>query len=97
MLDRRGITSHTTRTSFRAADGQGTTGSVEFVFHSPELHIIVSEGVYDGPMYPVKLRGQCVLVMKTTHVREQNGRVHVVSPVVDLDFGTGHWPGTFQR
>jgi hypothetical protein len=64
---------------FRAADGQGTTGNVEFAFRSPELHIIVSEGVYDGPMYPVKLRGQCVLVMKTSHVREQNGRIHVVN------------------
>lgn len=64
---------------FRAADGQGTTGNVEFVFSSPELHVIISEGMYDGPMYPVKLRGQCVLVMKTSHVREQNGRVHVVN------------------
>src|SRR5438132_4317089 len=26
---------------FRAADGQGTTGNVEFAFRSPELHVIV--------------------------------------------------------
>jgi hypothetical protein len=64
---------------FRAADGQGTTGNVEFAFRSPELHVIFSEGTYDGPMYPVKLRGECVLVLKTNYVREPNGRAHVVN------------------
>lgn len=78
-----GITSMTldrkTADAFHASDGQGTTGNVEFAFRSPELHVVYSEGMYDGPMYPVKLRGECVMVMKTTHVREQNGRPHVVN------------------
>ncbi|HEY2146523.1 MAG TPA: hypothetical protein VGH32_01215, partial [Pirellulales bacterium] len=78
-----GITSMTldrkTSEAFRASDGQGTIGNVEFAFRSPELHVVYSEGMYDGPMYPVKLRGECVMVMKTSHVREQNGRPHVVN------------------
>ncbi len=78
-----GITSMTldrkSTEAFRASDGQGTIGNVEFAFRSPELHVVYSEGMYDGPMYPVKLRGECVMVMKTTHVREQNGRPHVVN------------------
>jgi hypothetical protein len=65
--------------AFHASDGQGTTGNVEFAFRSPELHVLYSEGMYDGPMYPVKLRGECVMVMKTAYVREQNGRPHVVN------------------
>ena len=50
---------------YRAADGQGTTGTVDFAYRSNDLHVIYSEGMYDGPMYPTKLRGQCVIVLKT--------------------------------
>jgi hypothetical protein len=78
-----GITSMTldrkSSEAFHASDGQGTTGNVEFAYRSPELHVVYSEGMYDGPMYPVKLRGECVMVMKTACVREPNGRPHVVN------------------
>ncbi len=64
---------------YRASDGQGTTGNVEFAFRSDDLHVIYSEGMYDGPMYPAKLRGQCVMVLKSNYVRGPNGRVTVVN------------------
>jgi hypothetical protein len=64
---------------FRACDGQGTTGNVEFAYRSDDLHVIYSEGMYDGPMYPTKLRGQCVMVLKSSYVRGPNGHVTVVN------------------
>jgi hypothetical protein len=72
-LDRRGPD------RFRACDGQGTTGNVEFAYRSDDLHVIYSEGMYDGPMYPTKLRGQCVMVLKSNYVRGPNGHVTVVN------------------
>jgi hypothetical protein len=64
---------------YRASDGQGTTGNVEFAYRGDDLHVIYSEGMYDGPMYPAKLRGQCVMILKSNYVRGPNGRVTVVN------------------
>ena len=64
---------------YRAADGQGTTGTVDFAYRSNDLHVIYSEGTYDGPMYPTKLRGQCVIVLKTSYTRDASGRAHVTN------------------
>jgi hypothetical protein len=64
---------------FRASDGQGTTGVAEFVYHTPELQVIYADGIYDGPMAPVKLRGQCVLVLKMNYNRQANGHAAVTS------------------
>ena len=64
---------------YRVSDGQGTTGNVEFAYRGDDLHVIYSEGMYDGPMYPTKLRGQCVLVLKSSYVHGPNGRVSVVN------------------
>jgi hypothetical protein len=64
---------------FRAADGQGTVGSVEYSYRSSETHVLYSEGTYDGPMYPVKLRGECVLLLRSSYARQANGRVQVTN------------------
>jgi hypothetical protein len=64
---------------YRASDGQGTTGNVEFAFRSSDLHVIYSEGMYDGPMFPTKLRGQCVMVLKTVSAHDSGGRAFVTN------------------
>jgi hypothetical protein len=64
---------------YRASDGQGTTGNVEFAYRSSDLHVIYSEGMYDGPMFPAKLRGQCVMVLKTASARDAGGRAYVTN------------------
>lgn len=62
---------------FRCADGDGTTCRAEFVHHSHDTHIIYAEGIYDGPLFPRPVRGQCVAVLKTAEIRETNGRFYV--------------------
>jgi hypothetical protein len=69
----------TTANRLRAADGQGTVGSVEYSYRSADTHVLYSEGSYDGPMYPVKLRGQCVLLLRSGYVRQSNGRVQITN------------------
>ncbi len=65
--------------SYRASDGQGTTGAFEYAYRSGDLHVLYSEGTYEGSMYPAKLRGECVLVLKTAYVKQPNGHVHIVN------------------
>jgi hypothetical protein len=64
---------------FRASDGDGTTCRAEFVFHNHDTHIIYGEGLYDGPMFPRPIRGQCVAVLKTAEIRETNGRYYITA------------------
>ena len=67
--------------SYVANDGAGTTGTVQFVHSTDDTHIIYSEGLYDGPMFPRPIRGRCVMVLKSGFVRETNGRHYVTSRI----------------
>ena len=68
-------------TSYVADDGAGTTGTVQFVHSADDTHVIYSEGLYDGPMFPRPIRGRCVMVLKSGFVRETNGRHYVTSRI----------------
>jgi hypothetical protein len=63
--------------SFRTADGQGTKGRIDYLYSSHDTHVIYSDGLYEGPLYPRPVRGQCVLVLKAGYIRETNGRQYV--------------------
>ncbi len=64
---------------FRVVDGEGTKGTMEYLLSTPDLHIIYSEGTYDGPLYARTVRGRCLMVLRTTSQREQNGRYTITS------------------
>jgi len=38
--------------------------------------VVYAEGLYDGPLFPRTVRGQCVMVLKYTSAREANGRFY---------------------
>ncbi|HEX4130517.1 MAG TPA: hypothetical protein VHZ24_10760 [Pirellulales bacterium] len=60
-----------------ANDGAGTTGDVEMAYHSHDVHVFYAAGRYDGPIFPRPMQGQCVLLLRTSYVRETNGKYHV--------------------
>lgn len=61
-------------THFNVADGEGTKGLVEYLYSSPEMLVVYSEGTYDGPLYARTVRGKCLLVMRTAYRRVAGGR-----------------------
>jgi hypothetical protein len=63
--------------TFRADDGAGTLGTVEFLYRSPGLHLVYAEGSYDGAMFAKPVKGKCVMLLKTGYTREANGRLKV--------------------
>jgi hypothetical protein len=64
---------------FRAADGQGTSGTVQFVYRSRDTHIIYSTGMYDGSLSPARIRGESVVVLKSEYLRDPDGRPRINS------------------
>jgi hypothetical protein len=59
---------------FRCSDGDGTTAHLEVVFRNPQMQVIYADGLYDGPLFPRPVRGQCVAVLQYTNVRKASGR-----------------------
>ena len=65
--------------TFDMADNAGTQGKVEFLYQSPDLHIVFSEGRYRGPMIKKPLTGRSIVLLKTGYVREPDGRYYITS------------------
>ena len=63
--------------SFRADDGAGTTGALEYIHRSHDTHILLADGAYEGALLPKSVRGQCVLILRTTYTRETDGKYRV--------------------
>lgn len=63
--------------AFKADDGAGTLGTVEFLYRSPGLHVVYAEGSYDGAMFAKAVKGKCLMVLRTSYNREGNGRLSV--------------------
>jgi hypothetical protein len=64
---------------FRCSDGDGTTARAEIIFRNQDTEIIYAEGLYEGPLFPKPVRGQCVAVIKTAAQKETNGRYYVTA------------------
>ena len=62
--------------SLKTDDGAGTTSDMELVFGSPDLHIYYGDGLYEGPVLRKKLRGECVIIIRTRpHTEINSGEI----------------------
>ncbi|MCA9214966.1 MAG: hypothetical protein KDB27_17980 [Planctomycetales bacterium] len=59
--------------TLNAADGAGTTSSVELVYGTNDTHLFFCEGEYDGPLFKKPVQGRCVLLLKTGHRQLDDG------------------------
>ena len=62
---------------FRANDGVGTAGHVEYLYRSYDTHILYAEGSYNGPLFINPVHGKCLLVLKTGYVREPSDKYYI--------------------
>jgi hypothetical protein len=62
---------------FHCSDGDGTTARAEIIYRNQDTEIIYADGLYEGPLFPRAVRGQCVGVLKTASQRDTNGRFYV--------------------
>jgi hypothetical protein len=69
----------TDRDTYQLTDGEGTLGTIEFLYRSHDTHVVYVEGRYDGPVLTTPVRGWCVLILKTGYVREPDGRYYITS------------------
>jgi hypothetical protein len=85
---------------FDVNDRAGTRGRLEFVYRGPDLHVVYAQGSYTGPMLPRPVHGECVLVLRSSYIRSNDGRYFVrakLDAFLRLDnVGVGLLAKTFQ-
>lgn len=64
---------------FDARDGVGTQAKIELVFGTPDTHVFLADGAYEGPLLKRRTQGRCVMVLKSDYVRDARQRVHVTN------------------
>jgi hypothetical protein len=55
--------------AWRGDDGTGTKCDAELVYGTDDLHIIYSDGFYEGALFKRKLTGRCVLILQSAYVQ----------------------------
>lgn len=61
-----------------ATDGMGTNSSIELLYGTRDLHIYYGQGYYEGPLFHNKLRGSCLLVLRSEFGTDRTGEPVVV-------------------
>ncbi|MEC9093705.1 MAG: hypothetical protein VX438_13410 [Planctomycetota bacterium] len=56
-----------------ASDGMGTSSSIELLYGTKNLHIFYGQGVYEGSLFHNKLKGSCLLVLRSEFGSNRNG------------------------
>jgi hypothetical protein len=64
---------------WKGNDGAGTTCDVELVYGSDNLHVIYSDGFYEGALLKHKITGRCVLVLKSGYSERGDRKTYVAS------------------
>ena len=64
---------------FQMTEQSGTATHFRFMYQSRDTHVIYGEGTYEGPLLARPVKGRGVVVLKTSCVRDVNGRSYITS------------------
>jgi hypothetical protein len=65
--------------AFRMAEPEGTVASLEFLYHSRDLHIIYGKWTYTGPLLSRKINGHCLAILRSSYAKDANGKYYVTA------------------
>ena len=65
--------------TFDATDGMGTVTRAELVYGTSDTHLIYCEGSYEGPLFPSRLTGRCVLLLKSGYHEKPDNRWQITN------------------
>ncbi len=65
--------------AWKGSDGAGTTCDVELVYGTDDLHVIYSDGYYEGSLLKKKVTGRCVIILKSGYAHAKDRRPYVAN------------------
>jgi len=63
--------------TYDATDGLGTQARIELIYGTPDKHVFLADGAYEGSLIKRKTPGRCVLVLRTSYVRDRDQHAHL--------------------
>lgn len=74
--------------SFEGTDGAGTVTRVDLVYGTPQQHLYVADGQYEGPLMKRMTHGKCVMLLTSDYAAAADRRTQITSQLdlfVQLD------------
>ena len=65
--------------TYRVEENQGTSATLEYLYHNHDTHVVYGEWTYTGPLLARKINGRCLALLKTGYVRETDGRYYITT------------------
>ena len=65
--------------TFRIVEAEGTSATLEFLYHSREMQIVYGKWTYTGPLLARKITGTCLAVLKTGYAKDTGGKYYITS------------------
>ncbi|QDT50102.1 hypothetical protein Pan258_41580 [Symmachiella dynata] len=67
----------TGRFEFEGDAEDGTIGTMDVVFQSPNLNLVFCEGEFKSPLIPKPIRAQSVILLRTGYSKEANDKIYI--------------------
>jgi hypothetical protein len=64
---------------FRVADGTGTVGTLEYLYHSEDTQVVYSDGTYAGPLFGKTIHCKTLAILKSGYVLEADGHYYITT------------------
>jgi hypothetical protein len=64
---------------WKGTDGAGTTCDVELVYGTDDLHVLYSDGFYEGSLLRHRVMGRCVIILKSGYTQSRDRRSFVAN------------------
>jgi len=65
--------------AYQVIDDAGTSGTIQFLYRSPDTNVAYVDGQYTGRLFGHHVRGRGIMVLKSGFVRDVEGRCYVTS------------------
>ena len=65
--------------TFRVVEAEGTSATLEYLYHSRDLQIIYGKWNYTGPLLARKITGTCLAILKTGYTKDVDGKYYTTS------------------
>lgn len=75
--------------TFHGRDTEGSMTDIQFLYSSPELHLIYAVGTYVGGVFSKPVQGGCLVLLRSGYVRNPSGG-YIVTSRMDAFFRVDH-------
>ncbi len=63
--------------AFRVDEKEGTSATLQFLYHTRDIHVVYGEWKYTGTVLPRPVTGRCLAILKSGYLRDSEGASYI--------------------